>query len=80
MMSRTASSAWSRRFMNAPVSGLSAGISASASQRPVDVPEQVVLHAHVGVEGGEVEGRGNVAGLGHPIMLVSRQRAQTSEP
>ncbi len=35
MMSRTADSASSRSCMNAPVSGLSAGIWVSASQRPL---------------------------------------------
>ena len=35
MMSRTASSAWSRSFMNAPASGLSAGISAVLSHAPL---------------------------------------------
>ena len=46
--------------MNEPVSGLSSGIGVRSIQRTVDVPEQVVLDPHVGVEGGEVEGRGGL--------------------
>ena len=41
-----------------------------AQPRPVDVPEQVVLDADLGVEGGEVERRRRVGRLDHPAMLV----------
>ena len=38
------------------------------------MPEQVVLHAYAVVEGGEVERGGRVAGLSHPIMVVTARR------
>ena len=61
MMTRTASSAWSRSFMNAPVSGLSAGISAVLSHAPLTCRNR---SSWTRISGSKAEKSSGGAGLG----------------